>query len=145
MRKKINLILIACAGAFAFYSCEKPGCTDENATNYSVDAKDDDNSCTYRSEVTFWCLPSVSDAFIADGHDTLRFELEGVIVDSVPTVSFFSPTGECNTPGVKTIPREIGSYDKRYYKYRVRGHEFVTIREGFIQLLANECLQIELE
>lgn len=28
-------------------SCKKEGCTDNNATNYNSDAKEDDESCTY--------------------------------------------------------------------------------------------------
>lgn len=37
-------------GAATFTSCGKEGCTDAGATNYDVDATDDDGTCTYDSD-----------------------------------------------------------------------------------------------
>lgn len=37
-------------GTTTFTSCGKKGCTDPNATNYDVDATEDDNSCTFDSD-----------------------------------------------------------------------------------------------
>lgn len=38
-------------GAATFTSCGKEGCTDAGATNYDVDATDDDGTCTFESDV----------------------------------------------------------------------------------------------
>lgn len=145
MKKIIYLAAFAVIPFFGLESCSKPGCTDDKATNYSAEANEDDGTCTYRGDITFWCLPEVSTTLNDAGHTMLRFELEGEIVDSIQTAFFFAPTGDCGSPGVKTIPREGLTYERRYYKYRVRGNGFVTLYEDFIELNANDCLQIQLE
>ena len=75
----------------------------------------------------------------------MHFELEGGIRDTIGTDFFFAPGGDCNTPGVMTIPLEDIPYEFRHYKYRVRGTGLQTLYEGFITLDANECLSIKLE
>ena len=145
MRKITKITVISVCLAFGALSCTKPGCTDENSTNYSADANEDDGTCAYRGDITFWCLPAISTALNDAGHTELVFELEGNDVGSVTTVNFFAPGGECNTPGVFTVAMEDLPYEYRYYKYRVKGTGGLVLYEDFIKLNANECLSIELE
>lgn len=145
MKKITQISLIAVVMTIGLFSCSKPGCTDQNSTNFNSEANEDDGTCTYRGDITFWCLPAVSTALMDAGHTMLRFELEGALVDSIQTELFFSPGGECNTPGVKTIAMEDLPYEYRYYKYRVKGNAFETLYSDFIKLDANECLAIKLE
>lgn len=145
MRKIAYTLFVTVFTGLAFTSCVKPGCTDDKATNFSTDAKEDDGTCTYRGDISFWCLPAVSEVLEEAGDTILLFELEGEIVDSVDTEYFFAPSGDCGAPGVKTIPREELPYEYRYYKYRVIGATSSTIFEDFIKLEANECLSIQLK
>ena len=47
---KLNTkVLLALGLAISILSCKKEGCTDQNATNYSEEAKKDDGSCLYKS------------------------------------------------------------------------------------------------
>ena len=144
MKNLKNLLALMALSALTMMSCSKPGCTDERSSNYSEEANEDDGSCYYRGDITFWCLPAVSESLIEAGHTKLSFELEGEIADTVKTENFFAPGGECNTPGVKTIPQEEMPHHFRYFKYRVKGNGGVTLWEDFVNLHANECLSIEL-
>lgn len=48
MKKIINVTgVILLANLILFVSCKKKGCIDENAINYSEEAKKDDGSCEY--------------------------------------------------------------------------------------------------
>jgi hypothetical protein len=145
MKKTISITVITILSAFGFLSCDKNGCTDVDATNYVVDANSDDGTCTYSGDIAFWCLPEVSTALKDAGHVNLYFELEGEIVDSIVTELFFAASGVCGASGVKTINRVFTGDSKHYYKYRVKGKDYVTLYEDFILLDANSCLGIRLE
>jgi hypothetical protein len=45
-------VLALLLGVLAMTSCQKKGCTDSSATNYSSDAKDDDGTCTFLPVIT---------------------------------------------------------------------------------------------
>ena len=145
MKKTLTKTGIGLIIALGLFSCDKYGCTDVDATNYVTDANSDDGSCTYAGDIAFWCLPEVSTALKDAGHVTLYFELEGEIQDSITTELFFAAAGECGASGVKTMHREFTGDSKHYYKYRVKGKDYVTLYEDFILLEANECLSIRLE
>lgn len=125
-------------------SCYKAGCTDLQATNYDPKMKKDDLSCTYTADVVFYTTIFVRDSLFDLGHEMLRFELEGKIVDSMATASFSAGTGNCGGAGSKTINRVFNDNTERTYKYRVKGFDFETIYEGFVTLEANDCKAIKL-
>jgi hypothetical protein len=49
---------------FISLSCKEKGYTDADATNFDMNAKEDDNSCEYQGEVLFWFQKDVSDKLI---------------------------------------------------------------------------------
>jgi len=124
--------------------CYKAGCTDLQATNYDSKMKKDDLSCTYTGDIVFYTSIFVRDSLFDLGHKMLRFELEGVIVDSMATASFSAGTGTCGGAGSKTINRIFYDNTERTYKYRVKGWNFTTIYEGFVTIEANDCKSIKL-
>jgi len=145
MKKILYKIALVVLGTASITSCVKQGCTDAKAVNFSEEARDDDGSCFYRGDIVFWTLPGTSMMLNDMGHDTLRFELEGNMVDSIQTLLFFSPTGECGTPGAITVTQDSLPNTQRWFKYRVLGEDFVTLYEDFILLDANECLNVRLD
>jgi hypothetical protein len=50
MKKTLTLVAAASALTLSFSSCQKKGCTDSTALNYSESAKKDDGSCIYAAE-----------------------------------------------------------------------------------------------
>ncbi|MEZ4722469.1 MAG: hypothetical protein R2813_11410 [Flavobacteriales bacterium] len=64
MKKKTLALTLASImiSSLTIQSCKKEGCTDEMATNYEADAKDDDGSC----EFVYGCMDAGSLTFNAD-------------------------------------------------------------------------------
>ncbi len=48
--KYTQLIILCAALSLSVVSCKKKGCTNCNATNYSIEAEKDDNSCQFVNE-----------------------------------------------------------------------------------------------
>ncbi len=76
-RKKINgmkkvLSVLAVSILFFATGCKKEGCTNQDATNYSSEADDDDGSCSFEGEVVFWYGESVANGLVAIGSTTLK-------------------------------------------------------------------------
>jgi len=143
--KLTNALFLSLGITVVITACHKPGCTDPLADNYNEDAKSEDFSCGYTGSLTFWAKPDTRDSLITIGHEMLRFELEGVLVDSIATSGFASTTGTCNGSGVKTISRSFVGNTERNYKYRVKGFGYETIYEGFVLIKADDCESIELK
>ena len=142
--KLVKTLFIVLVATSILSSCYKAGCTDLQATNYDSKMKKDDLSCTYTGDLVFYTTVAVRDSLFDLGHEMLRFELEGEIVDSMATSSFSAGTGTCGGAGSKTINRIFEDNTERTYKYRVKGFNFETIYEGFITIEANDCKAIKL-
>jgi hypothetical protein len=143
--KLLRNFLLITGTSVLIYGCHKPGCTDYLADNYNPDATQDDFTCSYNGDMVFWMLPAESQALVDAGHDILRFEIDGAIVDSIATASFASVAGTCDGAGTKTFNRTfVGSLD-RSYKYKVKGLGFTTLYEGFVKVEAGECTAVQLQ
>jgi hypothetical protein len=143
MKSSIKIVAVIFV-AMSISACYKPGCMDPDADNYNSDANSADNSCSYNGNVVFWAKTGVADSLILLEHDTLRFELDGEMLDSMPTVGLVSANGECATGGTMKINRVFPGSTKHTYKYRVKGEDYVTIYEGFVSIHAGECEPVQL-
>jgi hypothetical protein len=67
--KKQGFALIIASFTLSIISCRKEGCTDENAINYSTEAKKEDGSCVYEDDNNY-PAPSTY-TFTRNGHSTV--------------------------------------------------------------------------
>jgi hypothetical protein len=74
MKKAITSIYIIAIilTMISFTSCEKEvfGCTDPSSTNYDPSATDDNGTCEYNGNVTFWYNSVGTDATVTVGGQT---------------------------------------------------------------------------
>ena len=142
--KLVNSIVVMLSLIVVLTGCHKKGCTDSFAENFNPDATTEDFTCSYRGDVIFWTTIATRDSLLSLGHTMLRFELEGVLVDSMATSTFSASTGDCNSAGAITIPRTMVGNTERTYKYRVKGNAFATVYEGFVTVEADDCAAVKL-
>lgn len=95
--KKLKLLLIF-AGLFVSVSCKKEGCTDPLADNYNASANDNDGSCEYTGQVTFW---------MSSGSDNVNVTLNGI----TSTISVnLSAVPDCGANGCANFTLPSGTY-----------------------------------
>ena len=88
--KKIKFLVLACTIMIGMNSCEKEGCTDENAINYNEDANKNDNSCNFVADEfvgTYkWTSPNGNETHICN-----------IIKTSYNSLNIVNLTGEGKT------------------------------------------------
>jgi hypothetical protein len=103
MKKTITTIYIIAIALtmITFTSCEKEvfGCTDPSSTNYDPYATDDNGTCEYNGNVTFWYNSVGTDATVTIGGQTF------FITGYYPT---YNPT--CGSDKCANFTLEVGTY-----------------------------------
>jgi hypothetical protein len=148
-RKKINemkkvLSVLAVSILFFATGCKKEGCTNQDATNYSSEADDDDGSCSFEGEVVFWYGESVANGLVAIGSTTLTFMVDGVIVGSTASNVFWTAAPNCGQNGSITVSRGLGNATNLAGNYSVKDQDNFEIWAGVLNFTANTCTVLEL-
>lgn len=100
-----NSILIIFVSSLILLSCKKEdqkifGCTDPSATNYNASATDDNGSCTYNGNVTFWYNSNGTNATVNIGGQV------GYITSYYP-----GNDPSCGSTGCANFTLGVGSYN----------------------------------
>jgi hypothetical protein len=128
-----------------FTSCKKQeGCTDKNATNYSVDAEEDDGTCTYEGSVVFWYGQSASTGLQNDLSTSLTFYVDGNIVGSTATNQYWTGAPGCGDNASITVVKPLGLVKSKSYPYQVIDDWGDVIWSGNVSFDANTCYKLEL-
>jgi len=139
MKKSIFILLIL----VALVSCKKKGCTDSKASNFDTEAVEDDNSCTYNADVSFWFNSTVS--FFLDAYDVT--DLSVYINDSL--VGNMDPTDSKTEPDCGgdafTFVYPLNDFPYREVAYRVDDQTGNDQFSGIITVYGGECTSKELK
>jgi hypothetical protein len=109
MKKVKQLLFAITISVFAITntSCSKEeGCTDNTATNYDTDAEEDDGSCTFNGNVSFW---QYSGDGLSSTSVTLNGETKNITLD-MPTISGPSSCTSSSGNANFTLPSGTHSY-----------------------------------
>lgn len=143
MKKLIYIIYITFLG---LVSCKKPvpGCTDQNAENWSFEAEENDGTCSYRGSAVFYHDMQTSQNLIDDGVTSVKLYVDGNFMDLMsPNVGFnFVPS--CDHPDAMLMSNYgIGNIKSKSFTYSVRDQNQVVLASGTFDITGNQCNTIK--
>ena len=145
MKRNSTIIVFLFSIAVIFNSCKKEeGCTDKNAANYSVDAEEDDGTCTYKGSVVIWYNQATSAGLQLDLSSSLTFYVDGLIVGSTATSQYWTGGPSCGANGSITVEKDLGLVKSKSYTYQVKDDWGDVIWDGNVTIDANSCYQLQL-
>jgi hypothetical protein len=141
---KISFLLFSMLAVVALTGCKKEGCMDQDATNYSPDAKKDDGTCAFTGEVVIWYGEGASDGLISDGATSLTFLVDGEIVGSTSSSVFWTAAPTCGSNASITISKDLGNAKNKSYTYSVEDQTGYVYWTGILNFTANSCESVQL-
>lgn len=136
--------LVVIVAAIALSGCKVEGCTDPEASNYDVDANDNDGSCNYEGDLVFWYNETASAGLINDGSTSLTYYINNQVVGSSASNTFWNSAPNCGQNSSVTATIDLGSSQSVAVSYSVVDQDSFEIWAGDISVDANSCLALEL-
>jgi hypothetical protein len=125
-------------------SCKKEGCTDSNAKNFDDEAKKDCDCCTYEGDVVIWHDETVATALVSSGVTALTYYVDGIIVGSSASSTFWTGAPTCGQNSSVTITKDLGIAKNNSYSYSVKDQNGNELWTGVLNFTANTCFQLQL-
>ncbi len=140
-----KLILPIAIMMLTLSSCKKEGCIDSDATNYNVEAKKDNGTCTYESTVVFWWNQSTQDWLYNDFlADNVYFYINDKQFATESALTYWTTTPNCGDNGNIEYTYDLAGNKTQAATYKVIDNYGDQVWSGIINFNANTCLAIEL-
>lgn len=138
----LSSVLIICF--ILLSACKKEGCTDSEANNYQIFAKNDNGSCTYSGSFVLWYKAGVFTGLASYGVTNLSLFINGEFKKEYP-IGFYSPSEpDCGTENTMSIELDLGSQKLKEFNYEIFDQNGIVRWSGVINLSAKQCSSIEL-
>jgi hypothetical protein len=141
---KILSLSLVLVGTSILTSCQKEGCTDLDAVNYSSSAKKNDGSCKYEGSIVFWYGPETSSFLQSDDAITLTYYVDGQVVGSSATSVFWNSIPDCGQNSSVTVTKDLGGAKSNAYTYSIKDQTGFEYWSGVLNFSANTCQKLEL-
>lgn len=143
-RIKMNKILLTlCATAFIFASCNKKGCIDSNANNYSQEATKDDGKCTYEATATIWFDQQTSIAWDLAGVTTLSVYVGEVLVTTHNVNTYWPTAPVCQAAGTINVTKNLNAATTSTISWEVKDQNGASLASGSWAAVGGQCTLIE--
>lgn len=141
MRSYLLLAILSCT--LALIGCKKEGCTDPQAFNYDADADENDGTCTYQSQTSFWINQNISNWLsVTYGVTTLSVYMNDVLVGTMDPADW-KVGPDCGGDNF-TVTNDHGSVTSKSWAYEVRDQNGNLQFYGTVSNTANDCKSVEL-
>ena len=125
-------------------SCKKEGCTAADATNFNVEAKKDDGTCSYEGRQVLWYGESAANGLVLDGATSLTYYVDGQLVGSSAANIYWDVAPDCGQDASLTITKNLGAVKTQAYTYKVLDQTGWEYWSGVLNFNANTCTSLEL-
>jgi len=145
--KKASFILLAVTISVATVfttSCQKKGCTDPEALNYSEEAEKDDGSCTYEGGAVFWYDETTANGLVNDGATSLTYYVDDKIIGSSDVDIYWTVAPECEQDSTVGVVKNWGNAKTRTYSFSAVDQTGFEYWGGTVNFEANTCITIKL-
>jgi len=130
----------------AVTGCKKkiPGCMDQNAENFDVEATEDAGTCSYRGSVAFYHTQETCEHLIADGVTNVKLYVDGVFKDAMSPYVQFGYVPECGHDETMNMDNYgLGNYKSQTFNYDIKDQNGIVLEQGTFEIEGNKCKAIE--
>ncbi|UKN02353.1 hypothetical protein K6119_02310 [Paracrocinitomix mangrovi] len=141
---KKNLLMIVAAG-LVLASCNKKGCTDVNASNYSEEATKDNGECTYESTVTFWYNQQTSIQKEQAGVTDFKVYVGEVLAVTHPVETYEVIAPDCGDVAKITVTKNLNKLTEKSYTWQFKDQNDNPVFSGTWEAVGGGCDIIQVQ